>query len=113
MVKPSQAGPERKVSSTAITGRSQPATPDLPPAQPAPPPPVEQKQKKDRKVSRPKVSRQSSVSVPPRSPKKSFTRQESVAVADPEEEEVYAGLDASQSLIIHGKHDNPSTSLLD
>ena len=39
-----------------------------------------------------------------RSPKKSFSRQESVAVPDPEEEEVYAGLDASLSLIIHGKH---------
>ena len=37
-----------------------------------------------------------------RSPKKSFSRQESVAVPDPEDEEVYNGLDASQSLIIHG-----------
>ena len=58
----------------------------------------DQRAKKERKVSKPKVS-------VTRSPKKSFSRQESLAVAEQEDEDVYTGLDASHSLIIHGNVD--------
>ena len=71
-------------------------TPEVP--QTPQPSVLDQRAKKERKVSKPKVS-------VTRSPKKSFSRQESLAVAEQEDEDVYTGLDASHSLIIHGNVD--------
>ena len=82
VVKPSTHSPDRRL------------TPEVP--QTPQPPPPEQRTRREKKVSKPKVS-------VTRSPKKSLSRQESLALAEPEEEDVYSGLDASHSLIIHGK----------